>query len=157
MPYLKSLFALAGLCLSTACASAPLTLNDNQIVPGARVGDVEIGMPLDQLLALKGVPERTIPIQGTSATTYVFDGMTVAAHDEVYWIVVQHPRFRTAEGVAKGAEQISARGTFGVPNCVVSKRERTVYDYGNIYFDVENASGLVDTIGVMATTQNCDS
>ena len=97
MPCVKSLFSLAGLCLTTAYATAPLTLNDNQIVPGERVGDVEIGIPLDQPLALKGLPERTIPIQGTSAATYVFDGMTVAAHDEVYWIVVQHPRFRTVE------------------------------------------------------------
>ncbi|MEL6724432.1 MAG: hypothetical protein AAFP24_05410 [Pseudomonadota bacterium] len=143
--------------LAAACASAPLTLNDNQIVPGERVGDVEIGMPLDQLLALKGVPERTIPIRGTSATTYVFDGFTVGAHDEVYWIIVQDNRFRTAGGISTGSEQISARAAFGVPECVVSKTDATVYDYGDIYFHVENATGLVERVGIMAETQNCDA
>ena len=145
----------ASLCVMTACASAPLTLNDNQIVPGQRVGDVEIGMPLDQLLALKGVPRQTIPMRGSAATTYVFDGLTVGAHDEVYWIIVQDDRFRTAEGISKGSEQITTRATFGVPDCVVSKTETTIYDYGDIYFDVENATGRVNMIGVMGETQNC--
>jgi len=142
--------------MMTACASSPLTLNDNQIIPGERVGDVEIGMPLDQLLALKGVPRRTIPIAGTAATTYVFDGLTVAAHDQVYWIIVQDNRFRTPQGVAKGTEQISARAAFGVPDCVVTKSRSTVYDYGNIYFDVDNDSGRVSLVGVMDKTKNCE-
>ena len=150
------LFLAAGLCVLSACASAPLTLNDNQIVPGTRVGDVEIGMPLDQLLALKGVPRQTIPMRGSAATTYVFDGLTIGAHDEVYWIIVQDERFRTAEGIRKGAEQITTRATFGVPDCVVSKTETTIYDYGDIYFDVDNTTGRVKLIGVMGETQNCE-
>ncbi|MEM9570201.1 MAG: hypothetical protein AAF996_01970 [Pseudomonadota bacterium] len=148
---------LAGLACLTACASKPLTLNDNRIIPGERVGDVEIGMPLDQLLALKGVPKRTIPIAGTAATTYVFDGLTVAAHDRVYWIIVQDNRFQTQEGIAKGSEQIRARAVFGVPDCVVTKGDTTVYDYGEIYFDVDNSTGRVDRLGVMEKTQNCQS
>ena len=147
---------LASLGLLSNCASSPLTLNDNQIVPGERVGDVEIGMPLDQLLALKGVPRQTIPMRGTAATTYVFDGLTVGAHDEVYWIIVQDGRFSTAEGISTGAEQITTRATFGVPDCVVSKALSTVYDYGNIYFDVANETGRVEQLGVMAKTQNCN-
>lgn len=147
---------LASLGLLSSCASSPLTLNDNQIVPGERVGDVEIGMPLDQLLALKGVPRQTIPMRGTAATTYVFDGLTVGAHDEVYWIIVQDGRFRTAEGISTGAEQITTRATFGVPDCVVSKASSTVYDYGNIYFDVANETGRVEQLGVMAKTKNCN-
>ncbi|MCR9194481.1 MAG: hypothetical protein NXH88_07100, partial [Hyphomonas sp.] len=128
MTPVKSVTLIAALSTMAACASAPLTLNDNQIVPGERVGDVEIGMPLDQLLALKGVPRQTIPMRGSAATTYVFDGFTVGAHDEVYWIIVQDARFRTAEGITKGSEQITARATFGVPDCVVSKSETTIYD-----------------------------
>lgn len=157
MTPVKTVSLVVGLAALTACASTPLTLNDNRIVPGERVGDVEIGMPLDQLLALKGVPRRTIPIHGSAATTYVFDGLTVGAHDEVYWIIVQDARFRTAEGIAKGAEQIATRATFGVPDCVVSKNDTTVYDYGDIYFDVDNGSGRVNLIGVMDETQNCRS
>lgn len=156
MTPVKSATLIAALSMMAACASAPLTLNDNQIVPGERVGDVEIGMPLDQLLALKGVPRQTIPMRGSAATTYVFDGFTVGAHDKVYWIIVQDTRFRTAEGITKGSEQITARATFGVPDCVVSKSETTIYDYGDIYFDVDNASGRVNLVGVMGETQNCD-
>jgi hypothetical protein len=44
-----------------------------------------------------------------------------------------------------------------VPDCVVSKGAITVYDYGNIYFDVDNATGQVDRLGVMAKTRNCRS
>ena len=146
---------IASLGLLSSCASSPLTLNDNQIVPGERVGEVEIGMPRDQLLAQKRVPRQTIPMRGTSATTYVFDGLTVGAHDEVYWIIVQDGRFRTAEGISTGAEQITTRAVFGVPDCVVSKADSTVYDYGNIYFDVDNGTGRVEQLGVMEKTQNC--
>jgi len=156
MSLLKVIALVAALTVTTACASAPLTLNDNQIVPGARVGDVELGMPLSQLLALKGVPKRSVPIRGTAATTYVFDGLTVAAHDEVYWIIVQDARFQTASGISKGTEQIRARAAFGVPDCVVSKADTTVYDYGKIYFDVDNTSGRVQRLGVMSKTQNCN-
>lgn len=147
----------ASLLLIAACASRPLTLNDDQIVPGERVGDIEIGMSLEQLLALKGVPNRTIPIEGTAATTYVFDGVTIAAHDEVYWIIVHDARFRTADGISKGTEQITARAAFGKPKCVISRNGTTIYDYGNLYFDVDNASGRVSQIGVMRKTQSCDS
>ncbi len=157
MTSVKALLLTASIAMTTACASAPLTLNDNRIVPGERVGDVEIGMPLDQLLALKGVPKQTIPIRGSAATTYVFDGLTVAAHDEVYWIIVQDNRFRTTEGIGTGAEQIATRATFGVPNCVVSKADTTIYDYGNIYFNVDNATGHVERLGIMDETQNCES
>lgn len=157
MTPVKALAFAASLGALSACATTPLTLNDNQIVPGERVGDVEIGMPLNQLLALKGVPRKTIPIQGTAATTYVFDGLTVGAHDEVYWIIVQDSRFRTVEGISKGAEQITTRAVFGVPDCVVSKAESTTYDYGNIYFNVDNRTGRVERLGVMAKTQNCNT
>ena len=155
MTPVKAFPLAASLALMTACASTPLTLNDNRVVPGERVGDVEIGMPLDQLLALKGVPRQTIPIRGTAATTYVFDGLTVAAHDEVYWIIVRDARFRTAEGVTKGTEQITARAAFGVPDCVVSKADATIYDYGDLYFNVDNGTGQVTMLGVMDKTQNC--
>lgn len=147
------LSAIAG--LATACASGPLTYNDDLIVPGERVGEVEIGMPLDQLLALKGTPLRTAPIQGTAATTYQFEGLAVAADDEVYWIVVLDPRFRTIDGVSPGAQQIAARAAFGKPECVVSAPDTTLYDYGDVYFDVDNTTGKVRRLGVMDKTYHC--
>jgi hypothetical protein len=142
--------------LAAACASAPLTLNDDLVVPGERVGEVEIGLPLSTLMALKGTPYNTVPISGTEATSYSFDGLTVGAHDTVYWIIATDPRFHTAGGVAPGVEQIFARASLGKPKCVVSRDDVTVYDYGRLYFDVDNGSGRVRQIGVQRRTQTCD-
>lgn len=145
------LFAMA----LAACASGPLTLNDNLVVPGERIGEVEIGMPLSTLLALKGNPQRTIPIAGTAASAYDFGGLTVAAHDEVYAISVTDPRFRTSAGVSPGVEQIFARGSFGRPSCVVTKGNATVYDYPGFHFDVDNATGKVTQVGVRRMARTC--
>ena len=157
---MKSGLKIAAVAVATlaaaACATAPLTLNDDLIVRGERIGDVEIGMTLAQLLALKGTPMQTIPIRGTAATTYAFDGLIVAAHDQVYWIIATDPRFRTDKGLTTGAEQIFARGAYGEPDCVATKGETTTYDYGDFYFDVEIATGKVSQIGVQRETQTCE-
>lgn len=154
---LKLAAAATAALAATACATAPLTLNDDLIVRGERVGDVEIGMTLAQLLALKGTPMQTIPIRGTAATTYAFDGLIVAAHDEVYWIIATDPRFRTDRGLSVGAEQIWARGAYGEPECVASTNDKTTYDYEDFYFEVDNATGKVTQVGVQRETQTCDS
>jgi hypothetical protein len=152
--FLSAAIAATGL---SACATAPLTLNDDLIVPGERIGEVEIGMPLASLMALKGTPLRTVPIPGTESTSYTFDGFTVGAHDEVYWIIAEDPKFHTAHGVAPGGEQIFARASLGKPKCVVTKDHLTIYDYGNIYFNVDNGSGRVAQLGVQKKTQTCES
>ncbi len=142
--------------VAAACSTRPLTLDDNIIVPGERIGEIEIGMPLSTLLAVKGTPRRTIPMDGTAATTYAFDGVSVAADDRVYWIVAKDSRFRTADGIAPGVEQIEARGRFGQPDCVVTKPDITTYDYGNVYFEVDNATGRVTEVGVLRNSPACD-
>lgn len=152
----RKLTLLAPAALAAACATAPLTLDDDLVVPGQRVGEVEIGMPLSTLMALKGTPYKTVPISGTEATTYSFDGITVGAHDTVYWIIATDPRFHTAGGVAPGVEQIFARAALGKPRCVVTRDHVTVYDYGKLYFDVDNGSGKVRQVGVQKRTQTCD-
>lgn len=148
------------LCLSTialaACASAPLTLNDNKVVAGERVGDIEIGMKLNELLALKGLPRKTIPIKDTDASTYFYDGLTVAADDKVYWIVAKDARFRTESGVAPGVEQIYALAALGKPECVVTQGDLTLYDFGDLYFDINNGTGRVREIGILKETGTCN-
>ncbi|MEH6743506.1 hypothetical protein [Hyphomonas sp.] len=139
-----------------ACASSPPDLNDNLIVRGDRVGDVELGMTLFQLFAARGAPRMTTPIPGTRATTYSYDGLVVAADDAVYWIIARDPRYRTEIGVGSGAEQILARGAYGKPKCVVTENDVTVYDYSDIYFEVDNKSGKVKEVGIMRDTQTCD-
>lgn len=138
-----------------ACASAPSELNDNLIVPGERVGNVELGMSLAELFNERGNPSRTIPIPDTNATTYYFDGLMIAADDKVYWIVARDPRYRTAYGVTTGSEQIFARGTYGKPKCVVTQGDITTYDYDNVYFEVSNKTGKVKQIGVQRQTKTC--
>ena len=153
---LKTVLLAASAAALAACATAPLTLNDDTIVAGERIGEVQIGMPLATLMALKGTPLSTTPIQGSAATTYVFDGLTVGAHDQVYWIIANDQRFHTQTGVRPGAEQIFARAALGQPKCVANRDTTTTYDYGNIYFDVDNTSGKVTQVGVQKKTQTCD-
>lgn len=155
MKVIRAIPAIATILVCGACASAPPNLNDNIIVPGERVGNVELGMSLADLFNIKGAPKRTIPIAKTRATTYYFDGLIVAADDAVYWIVARDPRFHTVYGVAQGSEQIFARGTYGKPKCVVTRDDETVYDYDNIYFEVDNASGKVKQIGIQRQTRTC--
>jgi hypothetical protein len=153
---LKTALAAVALLLAPACASTPPNLDDDLVVRGKRIGTVELGMPLATLLAAKGAPLRTAPIVNTDATTYTFaNGLTVGADDQVYWIITEDARFHTAEGVRPGAEQISARAALGKPRCVETRSETTVYDYGDIYFEVGNIDGRVKRLGVIAHQRPC--
>ena len=148
-------YPLAALVLA-ACASTPPNLNDDLVVRGKRIGEIEIGMPLATLLAVKGAPVRTAPIPGTDATTYSFpSGLTVGADDKVYWIIPEDARVQTDGGVRPGAEQIFARATLGKPRCVENRPDTTMYDYGNIYFEAGNVDGRVKRIGVIAHNRPC--
>lgn len=155
--HIARLSALAATLATAGCASGPLTLDDDLIVSGHRVGEVQIGMPLATLLAVKGTPIRTAPIPNSNATTYTFpEGMTVGAHDEVYWIIVEDARFHTADGVRPGTEQIHARAALGKPRCVETREETTIYDYGKLYFDVANTTGRVTRVGVVGQERRCE-
>ena len=155
--FAPALLALTTIAMS-ACVTGPLTLDDDLIVPGARIGEIQIGMPLATLLAVKGNPLTTAPIPGTDATTYTFqDGLTVGAQDEVYWIIAEDARFHTGSGVRPGVEQIFARASFGKPRCVETRGETTLYDYGKIYFDVDNTAGKVRRVGVVGQYRPCAS
>lgn len=152
-----AVFAIVASVVAPGCATGPLTYNDNLVVPGERIGEIEIGMPLSSLMALKGTPLKTAPIAGTAATSYAFDGLTVGADDKVYWIIATDPRFHTTGGVAPGVEQIFARAAFGKPRCVVTRDDTTIYDYGDAYFNVDNATGKVRQVAVQKKTQMCES
>jgi hypothetical protein len=156
MTQLRLTFAAVALLLTTACASTPRDLHDNLVVPGERIGVVELGMPLSLLLAAQGQPLRTAPIPNTTATTYTFaNGLTVGAEESVYWIITEDEQFRTATGVGPGVEQIVARSALGKPRCVESRPDVTVYDYGDVYFETGNADGRVKRVGVIAHQRPC--
>lgn len=140
---------------ASGCASAPQQLDDNLVVPGERVGRVEIGMPLARLIEVMGVPRASVPIHGTQATSYSFDGLTVGADDKVYWIIVDDPRYRTVSGVSPGTEHIYARAALGTPACVISASDKTTYDYKDVYVDVDNRTGKVQRLGVQNKTTVC--
>ncbi len=147
---------LACALAAAGCASTPPNLNDDLIVRGKRIGDIELGMPLSTLLTVKGAPIRTAPITSTSATTYTFpNGLTVGADDKVYWIIAEDARFHTQEGVRPGVEQIFARASMGKPRCVETRVETTVYDYGDVYFEVDNVDGRVERVGVISQQRAC--
>lgn len=156
MTVVRATLATLSVLAFGACATKTPNFNDNMIIPGERVGDVELGMSLAELFAVKGAPHKTIPIAGTGATSYNYDGLTVGADDKVYWIIARDTRFRTPAGVAKGSEQIFARGVYGTPRCVVTRGNITVYDYNDVYFEVENETGKVSQIGIQKNTQTCN-
>jgi hypothetical protein len=156
MTHLRLTFAAVALLVTAACASTPPDLHDNLVVPGKRIGVVELGMPLSLLLAAQGQPLRTAPIPNTTATTYTFaNGLTVGAEESVYWIITEDEQFRTANGVGPGVEQIVARSVLGKPRCVESRPDVTVYDYGDVYFETGNADGRVKRVGVIAHQRPC--
>jgi hypothetical protein len=156
MTHLRLRFAAVALLLNTACASTQPDLHDNLVVPGKRIGVVELGMPLSLLLAAQGQPLRTASIPNTTATTYTFaNGLTVGAEESVYWIITEDEQFRTANGVGPGVEQIVARSALGKPRCVESRPDVTVYDYGDVYFETGNADGRVKRVGVIAHQRPC--
>ena len=156
MTVVRATLATLSILAFGACATATLNYNDNMIIPGERVGDVELGMSLAELFSVKGTPHKTIPIAGTEATSYNYDGLTVGADDKVYWIIARDARFRTPAGVSKGSEQIFTRSVYGTPRCVVTRGDITVYDYNDVYFEVENATGKVNQIGIQKNTQTCN-
>lgn len=147
---------LAAALLVVGCATLPPDLNDNLIVPGKRIGAVELGMPLASLINVKGAPLRTAPIPNTTATTYTFrDGLTVGAEENVYWIITEDPDYRTDSGVGPGVEQIFARAAMGKPRCVETRAETTMYDYGHVYFEAGNTDGRVRRLGVISHERPC--
>jgi hypothetical protein len=153
---MKLSLTLAAAHLAVGCASVPVDLNDNLIMPGQRMGAVELGMPLAGLLSLKGPPQRTAPIPNTTATTYTFaDGLTVGADETVYWIITEDPQYRTETGVGPGVEQIFARAAMGKPRCVETRTETTMYDYGRVYFETGNTDGRVKRLGVISHERPC--
>jgi hypothetical protein len=155
MKALRLSYAVAALLLA-ACASTPPNLNDDLVVRGKRIGEIEIGMPLANLLTVKGAPLRTAPISNTTATTYTFaNGLTVGADEKVYWIITEDARFHTEDGVRPGVEQIYARATLGKPRCVETRADTTMYDYGDIYFESDNVDGKVKRVGVIAHNRPC--
>jgi hypothetical protein len=153
---MRTAIAICAAALASACATPPPDDYDNLIVAGERVGPVKIGMPVAELLTVAGTPNSTSLIENSAAATYRFNGFTVAAHDTVYWIVVESPAYRTAQGTAVGVEQIEARASFGKPACVVTRGDHTLYDYENIYVEVSNTTGRVTRIGVQKKTSTCD-
>ncbi len=120
MTNLRLAFAAAALLTAAACASTPVDPADHLIVPGKRIGVIELGLPLSLLLSAEGQPIRTAPIPNTTATTYTFsDGLTVGAEETVYWIITEDrtvpdgQRGRTWGGAdrgAGGAGQAAVRG-----------------------------------------------
>jgi hypothetical protein len=154
-PILKAV-AAALMLAAAGCATAPPDLNDDLVVPGERVGPIVLGMPLSQLLAVLGTPQTTTPIAGSAAASYSWPGLTVAAHETVYWIIATDPRYRTASGVSPGVEHIVARAAMPKPDCVATRTETTLYDYGNFYFEVDNMAGRVAQLGVQKKTTACE-
>lgn len=152
--------ALLGLALAAtsgpAAAARSKGQDDNLILPGKRVGEIYLRMPVADLLALMGAPESTRTFPDSDAAVYQFRGLQVTADDRVYWIVASGNGYQTEEGIGPGSEQIEVRSRLGKPKCAVTRGPDTIYDYGGLYLVMDSASGLVSHVGVRRGTSYCD-
>ena len=64
MTVVRATLATLSILAFGACATAPPNLNDDMIIPGERVGNVELGMSLAELFAVKGTPRKRSPSRG---------------------------------------------------------------------------------------------
>ncbi|HEX2668214.1 MAG TPA: hypothetical protein VHP13_07545 [Gammaproteobacteria bacterium] len=117
---LAALFAIVAI---GGCASAPplpppptqLPPDDYLIVPGTRIGPVAIGMTSEQVLQVKGSPDK-----GSTRSMYNYhDDYRVIVDDKTQQVLRVDTRsvwYSTAEGVKPGQSELDMRAKMGTPD-----------------------------------------
>jgi hypothetical protein len=143
---LRLALAAALVVLSPVAASAQS--NDNLIVPGQRVGQIQLGMPVAQVYAILGAPSRTDKLE--EETHYVYSDLNVVIKDSTQRVDVvneTNSKYRTREGVGVGSQDIEVRAKMGNFSTVKQIPNGAVYCYRSGMILVTK-NGIVDWIGV---------
>jgi hypothetical protein len=146
----------AALVALSAAASAQS--DDHTIIPGERVGPVQLGMSADEVVGHWGRPEEIEPDKnGGTFYRYASRGILVVLSDdakpEVSLIVVTDKSYATDKGVRVGSassEVVSAHGKQDDERGETDRTHLMAYRNLGLVFRVENASDLVEGILILS-------
>jgi len=121
MKYFGLLFSLAALCVGLQQTMAQ-TQNDNLIVPGVRIGPVDLGMSERAVFKKFGDPARASFDNNDTIVSLFYPTFIVTVDkkiDKVTQVTTSDPRYATANGVKVGISNLVATKKLGIPagNC----------------------------------------
>ncbi|MDR7562797.1 MAG: hypothetical protein QN172_04600 [Armatimonadota bacterium] len=115
------------------------------IVPGQRVGPVVLGMRMVQVFQYLGPPAAQARSEGSGRFFWPQRGITVRVDVEghVDAIFVEHPRYRTAQGLGVGSELAELLRTFGPTDQAQEDRNTLIlaYPHLGISFALDKSRG----------------
>ena len=153
---MKAALALTALLAFSAAAGAQT--DDRQIIPGERVGPVQLGMSADEVIGQWGRPEEIEPDKnGGTFYRYAARGILVVISDdakpEVSLIVVTDKSYATDKGVRVGSpssEVVSAHGKQDNERGETDRTYLMAYRDLGLVFRVENANQRVEGILILS-------
>jgi hypothetical protein len=150
--------ALALAALLALSAAAWAQSDDRKIIPGERVGPVQLGMSADEVIGHWGRPEAIEPDKnGGIFYRYASRGILVVLSDEakpeVSLIVVTDKSYATDKGVRVGSAASEVTRAHGKQDDEREETDRTrlmAYRNLGLVFRVENASERVEGILILS-------
>jgi hypothetical protein len=125
-----------------------LSIDDNLIVPGERVGRVFLGMTEEQLYKRMGTPDQLPPgtgvtnLNGEAMITYIWGDLIAYVQPSTHKVLMIHVqrvgggiRYATTEGVALGTSELEMKSKLGPPawgpNRVYTDRDVNQYCFSS--------------------------
>jgi hypothetical protein len=153
---------LAPLALAAALAALSATASaqsdDHKIIPGERVGPVQLGMSAEEVVGQWGRPEKIEPVKnGGTFYRYASRGILVVLSDdakpEISLIEVTDKSYATDKGVRVGSAASEVASAHGKQDDEREDTDRThlmAYRNLGLVFRVENASERVEGILILS-------
>jgi hypothetical protein len=152
----KGALAIAATLIALS-AAAWAQSDDHQIIPGERVGPVQLGMSAKEVVGQWGRPEEIEPDKnGGTSYRYAARGILVVLSDdakpEVSLILVTDKSYATDKGVRVGSASSEVASAHGKQDDERGETDRTylmIYMNLGIVFRIENASDRVEAILIL--------
>jgi len=106
-----------------AAIGSEVSADDYMIVPGERIGDVSLNMPIEEILKMLGTPSRVDPgtglyqWQGRQITVYQSLSTGRISSVRTYWVFRRTNSYRTDRGIAIGATVEQVRQAYSDAGC----------------------------------------